>query len=376
MLRQLYTTYSDPVAAKTLVADCRAAVVQWRWATESMALATPFLQEKQGGPKPRWVADDKADPARHVRHGFDAQGRVVIECDKRSSTAWLHAPGVRHRLTFDEGDIESAWEWREHDGKLQGLDLVTDDRGFNETYQWEGDRLQRVVIENWSTRAPTWWCQNVYSYNDAGQLDTIVLEYLDDRGRRSGERRLEYQRPRPGETLATVSAEVERLLIQAISAQLPRIPAGPPLYCLLLCFTDEDVPAAWPPFLVWGRQPYRQAVLDRDDDEARYYLWAPDEIRAVQGDGEEHWFTEPALTEACMRHSQYMELRQSSASATRVLKNVAAWLDAPERRALLTTTDDFVVAVADNTGSVDPLPGLRKAIGPERWAVLKARGCV
>jgi hypothetical protein len=27
MLRQLYTTYSDPVAARTLVASCKAAVV-------------------------------------------------------------------------------------------------------------------------------------------------------------------------------------------------------------------------------------------------------------------------------------------------------------------------------------------------------------
>ena len=175
----------------------------------------------------------------------------------------------------------------------------------------------------------------------------LKLEYLDAKGRRNGKSRLEYQRPRPGETLATVTAEVERLLIEAVSAQLPRIPAGEPLYCLLLCFTAEDTTAAWPPFLVWGRQPYRQAVLDRGDDEARYYLWAPDEIRDVQGETEEHWFTEPALTEACQRHSQYMELRQSTASATRVLKNVAAWLDAPERRALLTTTDDFVVAVAD-----------------------------
>ncbi|WP_313245745.1 hypothetical protein [Stenotrophomonas rhizophila] len=377
MLRQLYTTYSDPAAARTLVASCEAAVVQWRWATESMAFATPFLQEKQGGPKARWVTDDKADPARHVRHGFDAQGRVVIECGTRGTiTAWLHAPGVRHSLSFDDGDIASGWEWREHNGKLQGLDLITDDRGFNETYHWEGDQLQRVVIENWSKRERTWWCQNVYTYNDDGQLDTIVLEYLDAKGRRNGKSRLEYQRPRPGETLATVTAEVERLLIEAVSAQLPRIPAGEPLYCLLLCFTAEDTPAAWPPFLVWGRQPYRQAVLDRGDDEARYYLWAPDEIREVQGGTEEHWFTEPALTEACQRHSQYMELRQSTASATRVLKNVAAWLDAPERRALLTTTDDFVVAVADNSGNIDPLPGLRKAIGPERWAVLKARGCV
>jgi len=99
MLRQLYATYSDPTAAKALVADCRAAVVQWRWATESMAFATPFLQEKQGGPKARWVADDKADPARHVRHGFDAQGRMVIECGQRgTTTAWLDAPERRALL--------------------------------------------------------------------------------------------------------------------------------------------------------------------------------------------------------------------------------------------------------------------------------------
>ncbi|WP_145985391.1 hypothetical protein [Marilutibacter maris] len=66
----------------------------------------------------------------------------------------------------------------------------------------------------------------------------------------------------------------------------------------------------------------------------------------------------------------------SDASAKRVLKNVAQWLDAPVRRALLNATDDFVVAVADNTGSIDPLPGLRRAIEPERWARLKERGYV
>jgi len=55
---------------------------------------------------------------------------------------------------------------------------------------------------------------------------------------------------------------------------------------------------------------------------------------------------------------------------------VAGWRDLPERHALLAATDDFVVAVADNTGSIDPLPGLRRAIGPERWARLKERGYV
>ncbi|WP_411851581.1 hypothetical protein ACLB90_03130 [Stenotrophomonas sp. LGBM10] len=377
MLEQLHTTYSDATAARALIRQCRARVVRWRWATASMAFDPPFSKEKHGGPTPRWVADDKAKPGAHIRHGLDADGRVVIECEADGNcTAWLHGPEGRHSLSFDEDAcLTAAWAWRERGGRLHGLDLIDDTRGFNETYHWEGEQLQRVVVENWSRRAPTWWCQNVFTYNDAGQLDTIVLEYLTAEGRPTGERRLEYQRPRPGETLATVTAEVERLLIDAIAAQLPRIPRDEPLYCLLLCFTEEDTPSAWPPFLVWGRQSYRDEVMARGE-EVHYYLWAPDEIREVQGDAHEHWFTEPALTEVCQRHNQYMELRQSSASANRVLRQVAAWLDAPERRAQLVTTDDFVVAVADNTGAVNPLPAMRKAIGAERWALLKSRGYV
>ncbi|MCF7752353.1 hypothetical protein KQ945_16455 [Bacillus subtilis subsp. subtilis] len=377
MLKQLHARYDDPAAANDLLAQCRAQVVRWRWANESMGWETPFAREEQGGPASRWVADDKANPQRHVRHGLDAQDRVVLECwPNGCATAWLHAPGVHHSLSFfADGGINAAWEYREQDGRLLGLDLVDGKRGFNETYYWEGDRLQRKGIENWSQDGRTWWCQKVYHYNDAGQLDTIVLEYLDDEGCPGGPSRLQYQRPRPGETLATVTAEVERLLIEAIAAQLPRIPRGEPLYCLLLCFTDEDPASAWPPFLVWGRQPYRQEVLERGED-VRYYLWAPDEIRQGQGDAEEHWFDVPALTQACQRHSQYMEVRGSTASAQRVLKQVAAWLDAPQRRALLDTTDDFVVAVADNSGNIDPVPGLRRAIDPQHWALLKARGCV
>lgn len=377
MLKELYARYRDPSAAIDLLARCRAQVVRWRWANESMGSQTPFSQEHHGGPATRWIADAKAKPQVHVQHGLDAHDRVLIECWPNGRTmAWLHAPGGRHGLGFDaDGDINAAWAHREQDGRLLALDLVDAARGFNQTYHWQGGQLQRVVIENWSSDQPTWWCQNLYAYDDAGQLDTIVLEYLEADGRPSGQRRLEYQRPRPGETLATLGAEVERLLIEAIAVQLPRIPRTEPLYCLLLCFTDEDPTAAWPPFLVWGRQSYRDAVLARGED-VRYYLWAPDEIRHAQGDADEHWFDLPALTEACQRHGQYMALRQSPVSARRVLKQVAAWLDAPERRALLHTTEDFVVAVADNSGNLDPLPGMRRAIGPERWARLKSRGYV
>lgn len=377
MLKALHQAHAEPAAALALQARCEAQVVSWRWATASMGYITPFPRESSGTPPPRWVAEAKVDARKHVQHGLDEAGRIVFERSPSGrSGVWLHAPGRRQYLSFhDGGRINAAWEFREEEGRLQALDLVDEGRGIDRTYHWEGGRLLREVMCNWSTAGRTWWCQAVYSYDDAGQLDRIVLEYLDRNGRATGQRRLQYQRPRPGETLATVTAEVERLLVEAITAQLPRIPRDEPLYCLLLCFTESDFTAAWPPFLVWGRQSYREAVLLRGEDVA-YYLWAPDEMRGGQGDADECWFDDEALVEACKRHSQYMELRRSDVSAKRVLKSVAAWLDAPERRALLNTTDDFVVAVADNTGSIDPLPGMRRAIGPERWARLKERGYV
>lgn len=377
MLESLYQTHADPAVALALQARCEAQVSSWRWATESMGFVTPEPHESSGRPRPRWVAESRVVASRHVQHGLDDQGRIVFERGPSGRIGvWLHQQDCRHYLTFHGGGhISDAWEFREEGGRLQALDLVDRGRGIDRTYHWEGDRLQREVVRNWSASERTWWCQNVFSYNDAGQLDRVVLEYLDRNGRATGQRRLQYQRPRPGETLATVTAEVEQRLTDAIAAQLPRIPRDEPLYCLLLCFTECDFTSAWPPFLMWGRQSYREAVTARGEDVA-YYLWAPDEMRGMQGDAAECWFDDEALVEACKRHSQYMELRSSDASAKRVLKNVAAWLDAPEHHALLNITDDFVVVVADNTGSIDPLPGLRRAIGPERWARLKERGYV
>lgn len=377
MLKQLYKTYSNPAAVAELLAQCEARVTHWRWANESMGFPRPYARELYGCPAARWIADAKADSDKHVRHGLDAQGRIVIEhWPTERSTAYLYLPEGQYSVScYSDGGINHASAWREAGGRVTGLDMISRGGGINRVYHWQGDLLQRVVMTNWSDDKATWWCQNVYHHDAEGALERIVLEYLDQDGQPRGKSRLQYLRPQRGETLATVSAEVERLLKEAIAAQLPHVPRDEPLYCLLLCFTDGDIGAAWPPFLTWGRQSYREARQDGGEDVA-YYLWAPDEIGGGPGDPGTHWFDNPLLVQACLRHVQYMTLRNSTASAQRVLRNVAAWLDAPEQRAQLVTTDDFVVAVADNTGNVDPLPGMRKAIGAERWALLKARGYV
>lgn len=377
MLKALYERYATPAAARALFQQSQAQVVQWRWATESMTHPTPFACEHYGGKAPRWLPDAKADPDQHVRHGFDAQGRVVLTCKPGGRwEALLHAEGVQHALDFYDGfQPDTAWEWREKAGRVLGLDMVTRDRGINRTYHWQGAQLQRVVVENWSSDGATWWCQDVYRYDDDGVMVRIDLEYLTADGQPQGEPRLTYLRPLPGETQATVAAEVERLLKEAIAAYLPRVGGDAPLYCLLLCYTDGDIAAAWPPFLQWARQPYRERVV-ADGEDVAYFLWAPAEMAPVPGGDGEHWFDAPALVAACTRHAQFMAMRGNTASAQRVLRSVATWLDAPEQRAMLHTTEDFVVGVADNTGNVDPLPGIRKAIGPARWAALKAQGYV
>jgi hypothetical protein len=380
MLKDIYRFYSDPAAARQLLADSAAQAVSWRWASESMAEEVPFLQEKYGGPKAKWIADDKADAVRHVHHGFDTAGRLVIQRDGNGrETAWLHEAdrrtGVQFSLHEDEAHIGVVTQYRDAGGLLASHHVSHGHKGFDERFLWENGQLQRAITSNWAKGKKTWLCQDVYRYDDAALLDTITLEYLDEDGQPDGQRRLTYRRPRKGETLASVAAKVEAMLIAQITEALALIPRDEKIYCLLICYTEEDFTAAWPPFLVWGRESYRRAVLQKGE-EVPYYLWAPDEIREVQGDAHERWFDNASLQESCLLHSQFMDIQQSTASARRVLKNLALHFNAPAAHASLLATDDFVVAHADNTGEVDPLRAMKAGIAPERWALLKERGCV
>ncbi|MDH6165691.1 hypothetical protein M2282_000819 [Variovorax boronicumulans] len=382
MLADIHRKYANGIHAAQLLADCTAHAVSWRWATESMGESAPFMREQYGGPAPKWLADDKADPERHVHHGFDAAGRLMLQRQSRGRvTAWLHEADRRTGLQLEvhEGApwlvSVHQYRYRPADGLLDSQHISRGREGVDTNYVWENGQLQRAVMSNWAESRKTWLCQHVYRYDEAARLDTITLEYLEDDGTPSGQTRLSYRRPRKGETLATVAARVESLLTEAITRALAQIPLDEAIYCLLICYTQEDFGAAWPPFLVWGREPYRRSVLEAGED-VGYYLWAPDEIREVQGDAHELWFDDAALKEACLLHNQLMDLRQSTVSAMRVLKNLAAHFNAPAAHAMLNTSDDFVVAHADNTGEIDPLKAMKAAVAPGRWTLLKARGLV
>ena len=380
-LNALFTTCSDPAARAALRKQALAQVVRWRWASESMSFDAPFARELYGGAAPRWLADDKAKPADHVHHGIDAEGRIVIERSAgRTETIQQHAAQQRAVVGTSDGGLDSVQINRYRDGRLLSdhLRMRFGSRGIDTRYIWEGEHLLRSVMRNWSDDKTPWFCQYLFTHGADGELDRIDLQYLDEQGQvQPGHDRLHYLRLPKGETLKTVEARVQTLLLQALPDALARIPRDDPLYALLLCFTNEDLPAAWPPFLVWGTESYRRQTLAVGKD-VPYHLWAPDEIR---GDHTFHelWLDGPEhqdLRDACLLHSQLMGMKQSDASAMRVLKAIAPELEAMALPSGLPLTDDFAVAVADNTGEIDPLKALKARLTPERWALLKARGWV
>ncbi|MFD0715622.1 hypothetical protein [Paenibacillus sp. GCM10027626] len=360
--------------------EARSQAVTWRWATESMAFETPFARELYGGSIPRWLADDRANPKSHVRHGLDAQDRIVIECGPGTrETVWLHEPerrtGVQLYVHNDDVNIGSVTQYCYQDGRLAADHLHMGYRGSDTCMEYEDGRLLRSFSRHWQEGDEPWFSQYVFSYDTQDQLERIVLQYTDAQGQPTGQERLTYLRLPKGETLATVEARVQSLFIQAIPTTLDNIPQDEKLYCLLLCYTHEDLGAAWPPFLVWGRESYRQSVVERGED-VPYYLWAPDEIRDVQGEGHEYWFDDRELREACLLHAQLMNMKQSNASAMRVLKQLAPQIHRMAKQAGLPLTDDFVVAYADNTGEVNPLKAMKSGLDAESWALLKQRGYV
>ncbi|WP_312113590.1 hypothetical protein [Brevibacillus reuszeri] len=360
--------------------EARTQVVTWRWATESMAFEMPFARELYGGSNPRWVADDRANPKSHIRHGLDAQDRIVIECGPGTQeTVWLHEAdrrtGVQFYVHNDDVSMGSVTQYGYQDGRLAANHLHMGYRGADTLMEYEDGRLLRSFSRHWQEEDEPWYSQYVFSYDAQGHLERIVLQYTDEQGQPTGQERLTYLRMPKGESLATVEARVKSLLLQAIETTLDNIPQEEKLYCLLLCYTHEDLGAAWPPFLVWGRESYRQSVVERGED-VSYYLWAPDEIRDVQGEDHEYWFDGQELREACLLHAQLMDMKQSNTSAMRVLKQLVPEVLRMAEHAGLPLTDDFVVAFADNTGEVDPLKAMKSGLDAEHWTLLKQRGYV
>lgn len=382
----LFERYADPEAGRCLRENVLAQVVSWRWASGAMVQDEPFEYELNyrflKAPRGRWLREDKAREQDHVRCGFDAAGRIVMASAYGSfQDIWLHGAGRITKLVFSLD--QDAGSWKVHAAKLSLLDadgrLLAQYSRFRSAWQmlasaeffrWDHGRVVgKQGVETDDGGAP---CHYRYDYevDGDGGLERISFCRTDAGGLALEKARTRYRRPVQGERIPELAAAITERLLSRIPELVRQAALDEPLYALLLCYTEEDFDAAWPPFLVWGRQSWRAEVTETPG----YYLWAPDEIRAV-GDAHERWLDDDeTLTSLCLRHKALMADRGSQASGRKVLLEVARQLNLLDWSGITPVTDDFVVVLADNSGEVDPRPKMKAYLPPGRLALLRERG--
>jgi hypothetical protein len=161
------------------------------------------------------------------------------------------------------------------------------------------------------------------------------------------------------------------LLDQVPSAVAGARPKGP-FYCLLLCYCGEDFQAGWPPYLLLGRESWRQQVA-RNGDQAPYYLWAPGEMEGHSANLRLN-LPDKSLNKTCELHTQLMEVKDDYSAARKVLRSVSKSLNTLDWAGILEVTSDFLVAAVDDHGETEPGEDIKAAIPPTKFRSLRRAG--
>ena len=398
-----FEAYDAPERHEELDRECRAQVVEWRWATDDMAFAfrRPFPKE-WGGHGPEWLkAGAKLKPGM-LRHGLDAQGIIHVVEDP-----WFdnkRAPGriKPTYLVYQEDQIEAVrYGWSHADpDRVEHLHrraydsdqlareyfLMPGRGGSERQLHWQDDRLERALSIGWTQRRQrdgTWGELRVtsrtemrFEYDRLGRLARIVERSLSEDGtflRELGER-VQYERPKKKESIAGLAGEIEEMLLEQVPETVASARGRGPFYCLLLCYCEEDFPAGWPPPLILGSEAERRRIVERGE-EIGYYLWAPAEMEsrttnAVVG------LDDTVLNNVCRRHSQLMAGKRSFASGKKLLRAVCKSLNRLDWSEIIEVTPDFVVAPVDTTGEVDPARDIRAVVPRATLQGLRRQGLI
>lgn len=384
----LYEQYRTPENGKKLRDAVRAQVQTWRWSNDPVVDDEPFENELRPAwvkRKPRWLKEGKEEKNEHVKCGFDAAGRIVYEiaCGNFEDV-WLHTPDKITRFSFyrDKHDRSAGMQLRSvtlsmlrPDGQLDSLHSYRVDRETccDEFFLWEAARLHAkygVVTQYGEYADAPFHYRYGYDYDAAGALEKISSCKTDASGTPLDKPHTRYRRPVKGDTIPLLAAAIQEAMLKKIPELVKQAALDEPLYALLLCYTQEDFAAAWPPFLVWGRQSWREQTTQ----ERGYYLWAPDEIRGNSTEHELLLDCDDEIASLCLRHKDLMSDKENYASGKKVLLEVAKQLNELDWQSITAVTDDFVVVVADNSCEIDPIKDMKKYLSPERLALLKARG--
>lgn len=394
-----FVAYSSPEHRDELARQCRAKVVEWRWGNCDMAFAfrRPFAKELYRV-DPRWLSDGKKPKPGNMRHGLDSEGTIHVVED------------LRFRDTFDENHITPTYVTYGHNmieairyrtpGHLESIQrriyvgdrlirqdsLVTSNRGSEQHYEWDGERLSRILNLCWETDRirseletlpgfkVTSFTEECFIFDELERLDRIEQHYLNDDGSINNglPTQIVYQRPKKNESIRQLAKEIERMLVEQLPPAAATVRGKGPFYCLFLCYCAEDFGASWPPVVMLKTEAERQRILKRGE-EVTYYLWAPDE-----SDDTNVYvpLKNTSLRKHCELHSQLMEVKGDYSSGTKALRGVANALNELDWPKIIDVTPDFVVAAVDNTGEIDFASDIKACVPAKAFRALKQRGLI
>lgn len=317
-------------------------VVRWRRGSEQMDGYVPhFKKHFSGG---RWLKEGQEGGC---LHGYDNRDRLLIA----DSVVWIHSEELCEEIRFDSHGLAILISLHRvgPSGLLDWSIFQRADGGGERVYRWSGTRLEGLENRyhkhsNYFPRTTPWdgrfreesFSLTTYEYGLDGEVERISEDWLLD-GQPAKNPRVVYQRKKKGESVASLSKEVEAALLQAIPERLARVTLDSPAYCLFLQYCSSGWDLA--PTLVVATEAHRGSV----DEEL---VWAPGEVEAPALELE--W---PRWEESWRRLHQLMG--GNFDPALKLLRKVAKTLNERGLQTVLRTTSDFIVTAADSSDGVE-----------------------
>lgn len=373
-LQTEFDSLSSVSACATYKSKVDATVAEWRCATHEMFDLELFQREKHKMPRGRWIAalDDSVNP-KCFKHGFDEQKRLVVvrqHCGSREyETFYDYLNTYTQRVVFGNNNLVSVSRLYIDDGIPARFARITTGSRAVSIYEYDGDDLISESLTFIDQRGLLKGGRYDFTYgSDKGAPDVVTFVDVDPATRQQlGDERIVYRRPVKHVSLKAQFAQTENALIVGINSVIESSMISDVVYCLLLVYDAEN--DLLPPLLALGRQLDRDIAITKYGPCANQHLWNPADFK---------YFNIPSLEirngevlEACQLMNQQLAAKEQYTAAKRLLNNVAARLMKRDWRAIMNTTDDFVVVAVGLESQDDLEQNIKKSVSVDRIRQLK-----
>jgi hypothetical protein len=378
-------------------------VARWEWVNGAHYATQHYYVQQviKGEPLMKLPVENATQHAGDFHYGYDAEGKLVISHlngeawenlysfsdDLIETTAYHAAHPVLRGLThvFHTGDrpahtlkfflqghlsefigtAEDIWN-----GALERDHNLVADR---EDYTYAGESLVRIRTKHWehgwhhSEPDKVVESEHKFDYLPSGELERITW-----RGITYGNSGLMYRRLLPGETLQSLTHDVESKLIEAIPRIIQQANFTEPLYCIQLGYVDGRF---FPPQIKPGLESYRQQYLATDGEEyGKWRVWVT--VASYENDTDP---TLPIEDTSILEASEKLQLEIWSSLkmagyryGAKTLYRIAQCLNQLDWSAYAPVTPDFIVFAYDEE---DLAKALRlSGATPEQMAGWRKRG--